>query len=85
MVVVSAKWNSLVAYDYGMGGIWAYLWAESDEQIRNKFSEVEVFAEPPAWWAKEKLAHIESEGVLDIENVSPESFAKALLEDRGLG
>lgn len=38
----------LVAYDYGMGGLWAYVWAESEGQINDKL-DVEVVRELPEW------------------------------------
>ncbi len=84
MVAETQKRKFLVMEDYGMGGIWAYVLAESEEQIQNKFLEVEVFAKPPARWTKEKLARIESEGLLDIEKAASGSLVQALREDRGL-
>ena len=39
----------LVVYDYGMGGVWAYVEAESAEQIEERFPELKVFPEPPPW------------------------------------
>jgi hypothetical protein len=38
----------LVVHDYGMGGLWAYIWAESEDQITSKL-DVQVVSELPAW------------------------------------
>ena len=38
----------LAVHDYGMGGLWAYIWAESREAVEAKF-EAEVVDELPAW------------------------------------
>ena len=43
----------LVVYDYGTGGLWAYIWAESEEQITSRL-DVEVVPEPPAWLIGQK-------------------------------
>ena len=39
----------LVVYDYGQGGVWAYVWAESDHQIRELYPELTVVDELPVW------------------------------------
>ncbi len=36
----------LVCHDYGMGGLWWWITAESPEQITEAFSEVEVVTDP---------------------------------------
>ena len=41
----------LVVYDYGMGGLWAYVWAESEEQIKDKL-DVDVVHKLPDWLSK---------------------------------
>ena len=44
------KQRHLVCYDYGMGGLWAYIWAESEEDITRKL-DVQVKGELPTWLA----------------------------------
>jgi hypothetical protein len=34
------KREYLVLYDYGMGGVWAYLTAENEDQIRERFPQL---------------------------------------------
>ena len=43
----------LVVYDYGMGGLWAYVWAESEDQIAEKL-DAEVVRELPEWLLNHK-------------------------------
>lgn len=44
----------LVCYDYGQGGLWAYVYADSPEEIAAKFRDLEVTAAPPAWLTSEE-------------------------------
>jgi hypothetical protein len=39
----------LVAYDYGMGGLWAYMLAESSEDIARRYPSLVVVTERPDW------------------------------------
>lgn len=45
------KKKFLTVFDYGTGGIWQYVYAESKEQIEQKFREITVLETPPDWWA----------------------------------
>jgi hypothetical protein len=57
----------LVVHDYGMGGLWAYVWAESEEQILSRL-DVEVISELPSWL----LGHEPGVVTLDIDEPAPE-------------
>jgi hypothetical protein len=46
----------LVCYDYGTGGLWAYIPAPSSEAITEKFPDLKVFVEPPSWWNAQEEA-----------------------------
>lgn len=48
----AVKQRFLVVYDYGMGGVWAYVEAESAEEIVEKFPELSVVSETPAWMSE---------------------------------
>lgn len=48
-----AKRPFLVCHDYGMGGIWAYLWAETRERIERELPGLAVVDELPPWLANE--------------------------------
>jgi hypothetical protein len=56
----------LVVQDYGMGGLWAYVWAESEEQILSRL-DVEVISEVPNWL----LGHEPGAVTLDIDQPPP--------------
>jgi hypothetical protein len=57
----------LVVHDYGMGGLWAYVWAESEREINQKL-EVQIVTDLPDWLVNEGSG-IET---LDIDGPLPE-------------
>ena len=40
----------LACYDYGQGGIWLYVDAESASDIGAKYRDLTVFESPPNFW-----------------------------------
>jgi hypothetical protein len=68
----------LACYDYGMGGLWWWIEAESTAAINATFRDLTVFDEPPAWWA--------SRGDWEPENFSlgdvPDHVLGRFLRDR---
>jgi hypothetical protein len=38
-----------VVYDYGQGGVWAFIWAQSADDIRQRFRDLEVVNTLPSW------------------------------------
>lgn len=50
------KRKFLVLYDYGQGGLWAYVRANDPEEITRRFRDVEVLAAQPPWWTAENEA-----------------------------
>ena len=40
----------LVCYDYGTGGLWWWITANSADEITAAFREVLGFDQPPLWW-----------------------------------
>ena len=57
----------LVVHDYGMGGLWAYVWAESEEQIISRL-DVEVASEAPEWL----VGHEPGVVTLDVDEPPPD-------------
>jgi hypothetical protein len=57
----------LVVHDYGMGGLWTYVWAESEDQITEKL-DAEVVSELPAWL----IGHERGIVTLDIDGPLPD-------------
>jgi hypothetical protein len=43
------KHRILCCYDYGIGGVWIYVFARTTEEIRTKYPELTVVEERPAW------------------------------------
>jgi hypothetical protein len=50
----------LVCYDYGTGGVWLYIEAESPSQIEATYRDLKVFEAPPAWLTPDEDAQIRS-------------------------
>jgi hypothetical protein len=56
----------LVLYDYGQGGLWAHLIADSEEQIRTRHPELVVMENPPVWMSAEEERQLVT---IDIDEV----------------
>jgi len=78
-VLARVKRPYLVLYDYGMGGLWAYVVAVSPAEIVDRFPELTVFESRPEWMTDDspELVDIATE---DIDE--PRSFLGALLAGR---
>ena len=48
---LAPKRTHLVRYDYGQGCLWAFVYAESPMQIVERYPELEVVPETPAWFS----------------------------------
>ena len=70
------KTRFLVCYDYGQGALWAYVCAESQEQVERKFRDIEIFSEPPEWLTPE-----EQEKLVIDDIDSPSSWLAKLAND----
>ncbi len=44
----------LACYDYGMGGVWLYVEAESTSELVRRYPALTAFDEPPGWWTPEE-------------------------------
>jgi hypothetical protein len=53
------KSEYLVVHDYGMGGLCAYVQAESEEEIVEAFPELQVMHERPGWMDDEQAATLD--------------------------
>jgi hypothetical protein len=70
----------LVAYDYGMGGLWAIVMAPSQEAITSKYPELAVASERPPWMDDQMFEKLQSEPLwLDDP---PSGILNALITDR---
>jgi hypothetical protein len=57
-----------VLYDYGQGGLWEILRAESAEQVRRKYPGLEVFEGRPPMLDDATVSNIRRAGIRDIDD-----------------
>ena len=55
-------------YDYGQGGLWVIIRAESAEHVRRKYPQLQVFEGTPPMLDDAALASIRGRGVHDIDD-----------------
>ena len=51
-----SKTKFITIYEYGSGGIWQYVYANSQEQITAKYPKLSVLEEEPEWFAERILS-----------------------------
>lgn len=66
----------LVVYDYGQGGVWAFVRATSPDEIRRRFPELRVVTARPHWMSDELRLQIE-----ETENHDLDEPPRGLLAD----
>ena len=71
----------LVVYDYGPGGVWAFVTAQSKEQIVGKYPMLSVFAERPDWMSEEACRDIRLRNSFDIDDEPPHWLNAAMRLD----
>lgn len=71
----------LVGYDYGMGGLWAVVDANSEEEITNKYPELGIARERPRWMSTEHYEDILAKRHYDIHK-QPEGVLAVIISDR---
>jgi hypothetical protein len=55
---MNEKKTFLVCYNYGMGGVWAEIYARSGEEITQKYPRVEIVTERPNWMTDERYERL---------------------------
>jgi hypothetical protein len=71
----------LVNYDYGQGGVWAFLRAESESEIADRFPELTVVDDLPEWMTPAEADRIRATLTIDIDDAS-EPVLKQILDSR---
>jgi hypothetical protein len=71
----------LVAYDYGMGGLWGAFLAPSEDAIKAIYPELSVTQVRPAWMSDERYEQIVNTELHNI-NGAPWGILNVVLEDR---
>jgi hypothetical protein len=70
----------LVAYDYGMGGLWAVMIAPSAEAITAECPELVIVEERPTWMDDDRYGQLRDDA-LEL-NGAPRGILNAVLADR---
>jgi hypothetical protein len=71
----------LVAYDYGMGGLWGVMLARSAEEITAVYPELTIVRDRPRWMSDDHYASICDHERHDIDG-APWGMLNAVLADR---
>ena len=71
----------LVLYDYGMGGLWAVVIADSADEILSRYPEVRIANNRPDWMDHTLFSRLRSEAVL-LNAAADEDMFKAVVADR---
>lgn len=75
------KRDFLVVYDYGQGGVWAFVSARSRGEIERGFPELRVVEDTPDWMSETELKGIKARMRFDVER--PVGWLKTLVDQRG--
>jgi hypothetical protein len=71
----------LVGYDYGMGGLWGFVDAPSEEEIKKIYPELKIAHERPSWMTDSIYEKIRARGLYDIYG-PPVGILKAVVGER---
>lgn len=72
----------MAAYDYGTGGLWGIVRAESEEEILRLYPELVIVRVRPAWMTDESYARMMRRETYDLD-APPTGMLKAIVADRG--
>jgi hypothetical protein len=81
--MIEDKKPFLVAYDYGMGGLWGVVDARSEGELHAKFPELAIVDERPSWMTQERYDEILRREHHDIDEDDPRGLLRAVVADRG--
>src|SRR2546423_424576 len=70
----------LVCYDYGQGGVWAFVKARSANEIEKSAPDLKVFNRRPRWMTSQHMARLEKTMSFDIDK--PRGFLATVLSHR---
>jgi len=75
---MTGKQRFLAVYDYGQGGVWALINANSAQEIQTKYPCLAVLEQRPAWMTDDVYKKIESISSFDIDGAPPDWLAMTL-------
>lgn len=61
------KKRFLVVYDYGQGGVWAFVHARSADAIKRRLPDLKVVEDVPQWMDDQELKSIEDKMSFDLD------------------
>lgn len=73
-MTTSEKRRYLVVYDYGQGGVWAFVWARSEAEIEDTFRDLKVVEDMPSWLIGDALVKTEQRMTFDIDAIQPDDW-----------
>lgn len=62
------KRDFLVVYDFGQGEVWLRLSAESEEQIRRTYAQLDIVTDRPSWMTEEVAARLPRADIEDPDD-----------------
>jgi hypothetical protein len=68
------KQRYLVVYDYGQGGVWAFVRARSAAEVEDTFRDLKVVENMPSWLTGDALAKTEQRMTFDVDAIEPEDW-----------
>jgi len=68
------KQRYLVVYDYGQGGVWAFVWARNVSEIEGTFRDLKVVEDMPPWLTGDALAKTEQRMTFDVDEIQPDDW-----------
>lgn len=71
----------LVCYDYGQGGLWAFVDARSEGEIHELYPELTIIHQRPQWMSDDEFDRISTTEHHDIDG-QPFGVLNVLLADR---
>jgi len=79
--VTAKKASYLVCYDYGQGGLWAFVKGHSAQEISVRYPELMVFPEAPPFYNQSQLNIIADALTVDVDD-EPTGWLKEMVEQR---
>jgi hypothetical protein len=70
------KQKILTYIDYGMGGIFIWVSAESPQQVSMRYPRLQILDGPPTWMDHKQVQKLESKPVYDIDSDELAKLAK---------
>ena len=74
------KTRFLAVYDYGTGGVWAFVLARTSLEIEKRFTNLRVVDHAPSWMTHEKRVDLEERMTFDIDDINPNDWIAQLLK-----